>query len=131
MISAYYWILGLSTSVVGGGFVTFIFLSRLRAYMHVHKEKTEEGGVRRAPPWLTGAIERMFFTLVIAFEVPGAPAAMLIWITLKMATNWNSLFGENKDDAQKRGLAFSSLLAGLVSMTFALIGGVICLGAGK
>ncbi len=47
---------------------------------------------------------------------------MIGWITLKMVTNWNR---PSTDKDQKTTGAFSALLAGLVSMLFAIIGGLI------
>jgi hypothetical protein len=126
-----YWMLGLSTSVVGGALVTRVFLDGLRKFMRLEKEEPADETTRPAPPWLTGALERLFFTLVVAFGIPGAPAAMLIWLTLKTATNWNSPFRGGEPNLKRVRFAFSSLLAGLVSMTFALMGGVICQRAGS
>jgi hypothetical protein len=77
----------------------------------------------RVPAWLTGLVERFFFTLVVAFEVGGAATAMIAWIAAKMLANWNRA-GQPATDEQIFG-AFSALLAGALSMTFALFGGLI------
>jgi hypothetical protein len=50
---------------------------------------------------------------------------MLGWLGLKMASNWNRL--EQKDPST-RTYALAAPLAGLVSMTFAFLGGWICAG---
>ena len=47
---------------------------------------------------------------------------MIGWLTLKMVTNWNRPRDEEIDRTTG---ALSALLAGLVSMMFALIGGLI------
>lgn len=80
-----------------------------------------ESAVPRVPSWLTGAVERFFFTLLVAYDVSGTGPAMVGWLALKFATNWN-----HPDWAkypQARPFAFSALLAGLLSMLFALLGG--------
>jgi hypothetical protein len=73
----------------------------------------------RVSPWLTGIVERAFFTVVLAFDVSGASTAMMAWLTVKMLPNWN------RTTADPPG-AFTALLAGLVSLFFALVGGLIC-----
>lgn len=64
--------------------------------------------------------------MLIAWNIQGAPIAMIGWLTLKMITNWNRP-GQERDDRQV-GAAFAALLAGLLSMFFAAAGGVICRG---
>jgi len=117
------WLFGLSVSIVLGGVVAWIFLSLLRRYLGISKEKTSD---KRVPPWLTGATERLFFTCVIAFQLGGAAIAMIGWLTLKMVTNWNR---PSPNSADKTTGALSALLTGLVSMMFAMIGGLIVRGA--
>lgn len=75
------------------------------------------------PPWLTGFIEQLFFTIVVAFNVQGAAIAMIAWATVKMATGWN---WQPKDE--NRLLAFTGLLGTIVSLLFAMLGGLICRG---
>lgn len=76
----------------------------------------------RIPSWAAGLIERLFFTLAVAFDVSGSATAMMAWIAIKMAAHWNLL---GKPDAPG---ALSIALGGLVSMFFALTGGAICRG---
>ena len=114
------WILGLLiVSLLLGGVTTWGFLKLLRWYLGITKDESTE---KHVPPWLTGVIERLFFTCVIAFKLSGVAIAMIGWITLKMVTNWNR---PSTDKDQKTTGAFSALLAGLVSMLFAIIGGLI------
>jgi hypothetical protein len=49
---------------------------------------------------------------------------MIAWTAAKMATDWNRLQGEREDPAG----ALTEVLGSLVSMFFALIGGLICRG---
>lgn len=74
-------------------------------------------------PLLTGLLERFFFTLVIAFNISGGAVAMFGWLGAKMAVNWNR---QSNNDAVSRAYAMTALQSGLVSLLFALIGGLIC-----
>jgi hypothetical protein len=58
---------------------------------------------------------------VVAFDVSGATTAMMAWLALKMLTHWNRP-GDNKIPYAG---AFTALLAGLISMLFALLGGLL------
>jgi len=70
-------------------------------------------------------MERLFFTVVVAFDVSGAAIAMIGWITLKLATNWNRPGTQSQEQWSKwSAWAFSALIGGLVSMLFALLGGL-------
>jgi len=113
------WVLGLACSLGIGWLVTHQFLIRLRRKFDV--EKPDEG--KAVPSWLTGLVERLFFTIAIAFHISGVPVAMVAWVSIKMATHWNRINTESVPDG--RFLVFSGLLAGMVSMFFAMIGGLI------
>ena len=125
------WTLGLLTSLLIGYVVTslFVFFMRFR----LDRLRTERGitepapwhGVHDIPPWLMGGLERLFFTIAVAFNVPGAVTAMMAWLGLKMVTDWNRPGGVSRDPAE----AMSGLLGGLVSMFFAMVGGLICKGS--
>ena len=117
------WLPGLSFSLILGGFVTWAFLAGLRHSLKLGKKPRSQTGV---PPWVTGAIERLFFTVLVGFKVTGAPTAMIGWLALKLATVWNQ--PELKNHPLRRAFALSALLAGLISMLFAFIGGMISAG---
>jgi len=120
--------LGLFTSLVVGSWVTGFFLRRVRRRLdrlrglRGDSDPAPWHGVQDIPPWLTGVIERLFFTVVVAFNVPGAVVAMIAWLGVKMATDWN------RPPATPPAGAMSALLGGLVSMLFAVAGGLICSG---
>jgi hypothetical protein len=118
------WVYGLLLSVVVGAIATWLFLDLLRHWLRI-KRKKPPGSI---PPWLTGAVERLFFTVLIGIVglQPGFPAAMVGWLALKLATNWN--YPDKQPRLQRRAYAFSALLAGLISMLFAALGGLICHG---
>jgi hypothetical protein len=119
------WTLGLLVAVVGGLFVTGGFHWTVGRYLQL-PPKAPLRQVRRVPAALTGIVERLFFAVLVGFQVSGAPTAMIAWIALKLATNWNN---PKWNEAQKfRAFAFRALLTGLVSMLCAFIGGLIAAG---
>ena len=119
------WIVGLFVSLALGHVVVATFLGRLRRRLGLgSKPQTHDIAIARVPPWLTGVVERLFFTLLIAAGLTGVPTAMVGWLALKFATNWNHPAW--KEVPTSRTFAFSGLLAGLLSMLFAIWGGLIC-----
>jgi hypothetical protein len=74
---------------------------------------------------LLGSIERLFFTTLVAFNVSGTATAMIAWIAIKMATDWQRILPRGAK-LWVRSLAFSALLGNMISLLFALIGGLIC-----
>ena len=81
----------------------------------------------------------MFFTVLIGAGVQGFAPAMIGWLALKLAANWTHRSRDQSDnklrkgqqvarrEEQKllRGYAFTAIVAGLVSMLFAAVGGFI------
>jgi hypothetical protein len=124
-------ILGLLFALGLGHFAVEKFLTWLRKRMGLPSKPQQSAGTAPAPPWLTGMVERFFFTLVVAFDVSGAATAMVGWMGAKLAANWNRPDLQGQTDEEKvtqARFAFSALLAGALSMTFALIGGLIAKG---
>tara|TARA_R110002111_G_scaffold189680_4_gene254960 strand:- start:289 stop:717 length:429 start_codon:yes stop_codon:yes gene_type:complete len=80
-------------------------------------------------PRLVGIIECLFFTLAVAFDMNGVIVAMVGWITVKMAANWGSRNVPEGMSGDREDFRLSALLGGLVSMGFALVGGLICRGS--
>ncbi len=123
------WTLGMAFSAIVGAFTTWAFVTLLRAYLSFAVNPLERGSreIKRIPPALTGVLERLFFTAIVGLNLSGAAIAMIGWITVKMFPTWQRGGVEDQDDTPIRW-AYASLLAGLVSMLFAMIGGLICLG---
>jgi hypothetical protein len=120
---------GLALSRLGGGIFAHVILWALRKYQGLgEKPKRSEGEPNRVPPWLTGVTERLFFTIIVAFDISGAATAMIGWITLKLVSNWNRTSPQSPEHEQWSAWAFSALIGGLVSMLFALLGGLVCSG---
>lgn len=115
------WLIGVAISLVGGGAAASTFLAVARLGLDVSSEPK----TKRVPPWLTGIIERLAFTILVAMGVQDVVTAMLAWIALKLATNWNhaSVSGPH---SRTQGLL--ALLAGLISMVFAFVGGLVITG---
>jgi len=69
---------------------------------------------------IIGTLERLFFTLLVGFSISGVGGMMIAWITVKMYIK-NELPLKSVG-----GRAFSTrtLLLNLISMLFALIGGL-------
>lgn len=121
------WIVGLFVSLVLGAAAVEIGLRLLRYMIRVGDKRSlpHASNVTGVPGWLTGIVERLFFTILIGFGVQGVPAAMMVWIGLKLTTNWNH--PRWKDTPEEWTVfAFTALLAGLMSMLFAALGGLIC-----
>ncbi len=114
------WLVGLGVALVLGAFLTEWFVSALRSHMKIPKSAG-----RVMPSWLMGLSERLFFTLIVAFNISGAAIAMIGWMMLKVLPNWELYVTRG---SANKPLAMSSLLGSLCSMFFALIGGLICSG---
>jgi len=126
------WVVGLLFSLLVGHFAVSWLLNLLRNWMRIEKPK-DYSGTRTVPPWLIGFFERLFFTVAVGVIGPNDLAeiitAMMAWLGIKLAANWNR---ESRDDGISRKdrlviirLSLSATLAGLVSMTIAMLGGFI------
>ncbi len=112
------WLIGLGIiSLVVGWAGAAMTLRRLRRHIEPISEADRPPGV---PEWITGFIERLFFTIAVAFDISGTAVAMVAWISVKMVTNTYRLTGKL---SAPEGIV--SLLASLVSILFALIGGLV------
>lgn len=120
------WAIGLVVSLGGGWLAAWGVLKLWRP-----EEEDQDHGIG-VPNWMMGLGERLFFTPVVGLELSGAVVAMMVWLTVKMVTGWNRLTSDDgqraTDGAARTRRAMASLFASLVSMFFALIGGLI--GAG-
>jgi hypothetical protein len=115
-----------------GQCATFIFIDLSRHYLGL---KALKGKLARSavPGWLTGTVERLFFTILVWQNVSGIPAGTMAWLALKFVTNWNHKSMEVEGvirKARRRNLntrsnAMLALLAGLMSMLFAYAGGEV------
>ena len=144
-------LLRLTIGVVFSLFVGHLLIKKILKILRTYIRFDVSGinvAEREIPPWLVGILERSFFTVVIAFDVSAAGAAIMAWVAIKMATDWNRINVKNVppsgappsakstvpinsstiDEATLRVFALSALYGSLLSMFFALIGGLICKG---
>lgn len=127
------WVFALLFSLLIGHLLTDLFVQSLRkpkknadpeeknkfeSFLESQKPKIIIG----VPAWLIGILERFFFTILIGAKVSGAAVAMMTWLLVKMASNWNKIISEEPD---ARVYGISALAGGMMSMVFALIGGLI------
>ena len=116
------WFAGLAFSIVIGHFAVDYGLRLLRLYLTGHETLAEQltPQERGVPAPLIGVIERLFFTIAVAYDVSGTVTAMIGWCAAKMVTNWST------EDA-KKWIPFpgTSLFGSFASMLFALAGGLL------
>lgn len=117
-------LLGLAIALIGGGFAAWAFSAVTSSLLKLPPKSSST--VARIPPWLTGLVERSFFVILVATQVEGIPEAMIGWLAIKLAVNWQKLDSEKNPDAQTRGLL--ALLCGAISLAFAYVGGAILSG---
>jgi hypothetical protein len=116
------WGLGFGTSCGIGTVAVGVFHYWLTE-RHLGLEPPKE---KRTSPWLTGLLERIFFTLAVAMNAPGVLPAMITWLGLKLAANWNRTRTITKnEEVTIKNYAFAALVTGLLSMLFAYVGGLI------
>ncbi len=121
-------LLGHAIALIGGGIVTPLVLNAVRKWQGITANpEPPKGAPRPVPGWLTGLLERLLFTWLVALSVSGTAVAMIAWLGIKLAADWSRPDGE-MNVAIWRGMAASALLAGMVSMLFALAGGILCRG---
>lgn len=125
--------LGLAFSLILGAWLTPNFLRWIQWKI---KEKAKEiekideeeyktfVGHEYFSPLITGTIERLFFTILVGFNVSGTATAMILWITVKMAADWLLVLKDGRKSWQRQ-LAFLALLGNMISLLFASIGGLI------
>lgn len=128
---AFLWILGPVVALVLGHLWTTSFLKvmRNRVYHRAVKDEEEIDPLftvsLAVPATVLGVIERIFFGALVAFDISATGAAMVTWILVKMATDWHRILAQ-KGELGPRALAFTSLSASMISLFFALIGGLMC-----
>ena len=129
-----WWAAGLVVSLLIGGWATRKSLGWIRKKIKKRAEiidKISKDDYKRFfgheyfSPWITGTFERLFFTILVAFNVSGTATAMIVWISVKMAVDWLAVLKDGKEEWQRQ-IAFSTLLGSMISLFFALIGGLIC-----
>jgi hypothetical protein len=143
---------GFGVSVVLGHFITAAFI-----YRHRWGERlAKRSGLVYVSGRMTGFLERVIFTAMVAANVENIGAAMIAWIGAKMLANWKyayekppeevlpeylngsneekvkalQKFSEKKWSWKQRHWAFerTALIGSLISVFFGVIGGLVCRG---
>ena len=78
------WIVGLFFSLILGGIVTYGFVELLRYSMGEKPKRLFKRTDKEVPGWVTGSVERLFFTVLVGLGVLGVPALMLVWLGLRL-----------------------------------------------
>lgn len=115
------WITGLFFVLVIGNLFTKLFLKIIREKIGYKKPD-----YIAVPPLVLGVIEGVFFTVAVAYELSGVVVAMIGWIGVKMAAHWGTK--SEQDVTNIEAVRFTALLGSMVSLLFAMIGGLICSG---
>ena len=115
------WILGFAFSCLLGHFVVEWFYRWRTRRLNLSPPIPT---TTRTSPSLTGFLERVFFTTAVAMEATGVLPAMMTWLVLKLAANWQYR-NDVDDEATKTNRKFRAILTGLLSMLIAYIGGLL------
>ena len=116
------WTAGLFVSLVFGGIVTQYYARRVRKLI-----VDEEPNYRILIPLSIGVVESLFFTIGVAFNLSGVMIGMVAWMGAKMAAHW----GKESQEHQVSNIVtvrFLVLVGTMISLLFAMIGGLICAG---
>ncbi len=110
------WMLGLTFATASGYVITGGFLYGVRRAIRLGPKPP--GNPIRVPPGLTGIVERLVFAFFVATGASSVPSAMMAWLAIKLATNWNRDIWNPVSTAGT--FALTALLAGLLSIRVAL-----------
>ena len=116
------WMTGFFVSLVFGGIVTQYYARRVRKLIG-----DQDPQYRILIPISIGVVENLFFTIGVAFHLSGVMVAMVAWMGAKMAAHWGR---ESKEHQVKNIETVRFLVLGgtMISLLFAMIGGLICSG---
>jgi hypothetical protein len=73
-------------------------------------------------PAVLGFVERLFFLMLIASGIGGVGGGLATWTALKLVNGWGRL---KEDSVAARLRSMSAVLTGLVSLGFAVAGGIV------
>ena len=109
-----------------GHFIVKRFLEFLSQKLQLPKDRNPIPGTPtiRTPSFITGNLERLFFTIAVAADIPAFLPAMITWLGLKLVANWQ-LREDIENQRDKANYKVSVLLAGFLSMLISLVIGLV------
>lgn len=124
------WLFGFGIVAIAlGSLVTWFIRKVLRRYVEWYGVPRNELGIdeeteikHRLQPFLVGVFERTFFTVLLALNVQGVAAGLMLWVAAKMLSGWNRA---QVDNFANRVRSFNALMMNLTSLMFAVLGGLI------
>jgi len=123
-MSVFWFLVGLLFALVLGHFVVEWFINWVRTKSGVEPRRTNAG----VDNWIVGLFERtLAFALAFA-NVPGTYAVLIAWMAAKLALNWKRPLppkGSKKEERERRVYGISALMAGTLSLSIGVIGGII------
>lgn len=126
-------LLGLFISLVIGAIVTSLFLRITRWWVDKKAKQDNQEATELIKKklyisgFILGLIERPLITVLIAYNISGVAGGIFTYIALKMAIDWIPLLQKEKDNMNfgSRSYVFCSLVGNLLSILFAVLGGLV------
>jgi hypothetical protein len=115
---------GLAVTLVAGHYGTKWF----HDYLNRSAGLESVPPIKRVPPGITGTFERLLTFILVASHFPNPQNVVLAWLAAKLAANWQRNEPANSTDDLRREYRTRSLIAvmaGIVSVAFGYLGGVI------
>jgi len=124
-MSVFWFLVGLLFALVLGHFVVEWFINWVRTKSRVEPRRTNAG----VDNWIVGLFERtLAFGLAFA-NFPGTYAVLIAWMAAKLALDWKRPLppskGSSKEERERRVYGISALMAGTLSLSIGVIGGII------
>jgi hypothetical protein len=121
-MSVFWFLIGLLFALVLGHFVVEWFINWVRTKSGVEPRRTNNIDNR-----IVGLFERtLAFALAFA-NFPGTYAVLIAWMAAKLALNWKRPPSKesSKAERERRVYGISALMAGTLSLSIGVIGGII------
>lgn len=82
----------------------------------------------RVPIWFVGNFERILAVILVAAHVSEAYTVLAAWLAAKLATSWQRLpidTGDEERNRQIRAGTLVALIAGVISVSFGIVAGLL------
>ncbi len=74
------WLTGIFISLAIGQLITLLFLKWVRNHYKIELGSATSPGI---PAYVIGLVERLFFTIIVAFNISATAIAMIGWLTVR------------------------------------------------